>query len=148
MKICHNNKANVKKITLLVGLPCSGKTHLANEMAKLGQYVILDDISHNKELFKLMFLSGKPDNTDDIIITDYSLCNPLTRKACESLLDRLFPDYEIYWIYFENNPEKCHNNAKRRTGESRKVDNLIDLLSKQYTIPSDKVALEIWQEQT
>ncbi len=60
-------------------------------------------------------------------------------------LNRMFGEVKVKWIFFENNKEKCLSNVKSRTGEHRKVDNFIEMLSRHYEIDSSCKPLEIWQ---
>lgn len=61
-------------------------------------------------------------------------------------LNKMFGKIKVEWIFFENNKEKCLNNVKSRTGEHRKVDNFIEMLSRHYEIDALCEPLEIWQE--
>jgi hypothetical protein len=52
-------------------------------------------------------------------------------------LRRNVPGYEVEWVYFENDPNKCRANVLRRNsaGDGRRVDGLIGTLSSIYTVP-------------
>ena len=120
------------KITLLCGLPCCGKTTLGNELAKSGT-LFVDDIS-------LKGLKSIENNVSPLIVADVFLCREKERKAATKLL--IEKGYEIEWIFFENNLEKCLQNMKTRA-DGRKVEGLIRLLNKEYTIPEGVIPRRI-----
>lgn len=115
------------KVTLLVGLPGSGKTHLGNELAKVGARFI-DDVSRFDKL--------PPIEGEHVVIADAFLCNPAIKKKAEERLSNA--GFELEWIYFENNPAACRENVKRRN-DGRKVNELITQLSKLYEVGRGEV---------
>lgn len=137
-------------IYVIVGLPGSGKTHYGRELlsrllAKGRKVALYDDLSINKEASDA-FEAHDPDKDVDIIIADVFLCSPMVRMVCEKHLESKFPLAEIKWVFFENNPVKCHENVKSRTGSDRKVDNMIDTMTRQYYIPPNSQEKTIWQK--
>lgn len=122
------------KITVLVGLPGSGKTYLGNSLQNENR-IYIDDIRKDTlgSLRKLVEKQKFP----DIIISDVWLCEEKERNKCKAWLSWHAPDYEIEWIFFENSPDKCLENVKRRNanGDCRKVEGLIRQLTKEYVIP-------------
>ncbi len=134
---------------LIVGLPGSGKTYLAKKMYKK----ILHEGKKKIYLYDDICIGGKfqelkkhaPRENSTIIITDPYFCQKETRSECVRSLNRMFGEVGIKWIFFENNKEKCLNNVKSRTGEHRKVDNFIEMLSRNYEIDPSCSPLEIWQ---
>ena len=114
-------------ILIIVGLPASGKTTLANKINKDNnfKYRIIDD---PKNFMKDVY----PYINEDLIITDPALCIESNRDKAVSMIKK-YTNAKIDWIFFENNPKQCLINAKNR--ENKKVDSLINLLSKEYIIP-------------
>ena len=83
---------------MIIGLPGSGKTYLANkEYVPLG-YTLIDDPKDKTEAKQLAL------RKIDLVICDPFLCDPKVRKSCVDFF--LKEGYEIEYIYFENNP-KC-----------------------------------------
>jgi hypothetical protein len=125
------------KVIFIVGLPCSGKTHLGQEM----DGVFIDDISKRG-------LSTLPSSADLLIISDPFLCRKRDRFIAEQTIKEKYPDCEVDWIFFENAPDKCLKNMKRRfgDGDTRAVRGLVLLLSKEYTIPGQFEPKEVWDE--
>lgn len=124
------------KITVLVGLPGSGKSYLANQLIEDREDVIfLDDISilGIDELKKTIEVHGWA----DIIISDVFLCREKERSIAERWFKKNASNYEVEWIYFENAANKCYANVQRRNanGDCRKVGELIRDLAKEYVIP-------------
>lgn len=119
------------KITILVGLPASGKTTYGNTLSG----VFIDDISQNNAITILEDCIRN--NYGSIIISDVNLCKDSVRKNCESWLNNNAKHFEQEWIYFTNNPEACLKNERQRKldGDLRKVSCLIKSLSKEYIIP-------------
>lgn len=127
------------KISLIVGLPGSGKTTLCNKMKGL----VIDDIS--KCTNNIPSYLRKIATTDHLIISDVYFCLEKTRKDALKVIEKLFPNSEIEWIFFENSPDKCSRNVKRRD-DKRKVDGLIKTLTKVYKIPKNAKVVEIHDE--
>lgn len=126
------------KITLIVGLPGSGKTYLAKSL-KDNKSMLIDDIKHADQLI---------DKGLDLIITDPYFCYSETRDKCIEVLNSKFNNPEIIWIYFENNLEKALNNIKhrKRRGDGRNTESFAEHLSLMYKIPSGVEPLVIWQK--
>lgn len=130
---------------MVVGLPCSGKTHLGKKLLKDRNSSLLVDDPKN---FEDVSTHIKSDDIDNIIITDLNLCIKKNREiACTRLTS--VSDKAVYfeWIYFENKPEKCFVNYtyRKSLGDVRKVSNSIVLYSKLYEIPEHSTIIEIWQ---
>lgn len=124
------------KITLICGLPGSGKTFLGNELAKKG-LLFIDDIS----IQGLSPLKQAMYGESDIVLADTFLCRENERKLAASWL-KLF-GCEIEWIFFENDPETCLKNVVQRS-DGRKVEELIGVLTKEYVIPEGVVPRTVY----
>lgn len=119
-------------IVLVIGLPGSGKTHYLSSLSD-DQWLKIDDPMENITL---------PISEKNIAIADVNFIFPdVLEKAKQKLVD-FYGDVVIDYVYFENNPDKCLNNAKHRN-DGRKVENFIKSFHKYYNPPSN--ALKIWQ---
>lgn len=114
-------------ITLIIGLPGSGKTYLANTMSGY----IIDDIKSIDQLI----------NTDNIIIADVNFCNDRTLQSAISMLKSRYPSHKMQCIYFENAPDKCRKNIAHRN-DGRNVEGTVNRFEKIYNPPLD--ARIIW----
>lgn len=125
------------KFVMIVGLPGSGKTTLAEKMyaeAPHGSYLADDFSLHMEEHLAAIDLS----QTDVVIVTDPSLCAITCQEQAEhSILEifELLPQNVAFeWIYFENDMEACLVNSKRAPKPGG-VDNFTRQLAKTYKIP-------------
>jgi len=121
------------KIILIVGLPGSGKTHLAHKLAQENHYFIADD-------WKMCDIHLLPEC--DIIITNPNLCKEeYFDKYVLELISRFDPEFE--YIYFENDPEICRINAISREiklrGHSNSIEKSISRLAPDYTPPKKTI---------
>jgi len=121
-------------VICMVGLPGSGKTHYAN-LSSADDVLIIDDIKDQKEL-------PDPDVYRLIIITDPSWCKSSVREAANAALASKY-SVNINWAFFDNDPESCIKNVEYRN-DGRKVINLINELTKIYTIPEGCLSVPVW----
>lgn len=109
------------KITLIVGLPGSGKTHYARNVL---QSPVIDDINSIEQLP----VSG------DFAIIDVNFCDAnIMRKAKDFLMTK-YDNVEFVEIYFENDPEKARANVIRRN-DGRNVEGTIKRFTAIYMPP-------------
>lgn len=123
-------------ITLIVGLPGSGKTFLANQLSTPST-VIIDDIISIDQL---------PEDCGDLIITDVNFCDStILEKAKVELLKK----YGI-WTHIEVHYFECDADAARRNieyrNDGRNVEGTIRRFEKIYKPIG--IALKIWNPDT
>ena len=124
-------------ITIVAGLPGSGKTTWAKEqVALLGNgAVLVDDPSvHDTEWLRVL-----PSHTH-IFIADPHFCRSTPDKLWALVSGKLnipVDQIEKSWVCFENDPEVCRTRARAGT------DNIIEFLTKNYKIPADALILPI-----
>ena len=124
------------KIILIVGLPGSGKSYLANLLAKDDENsVIIDDISDTAQLPKLANL---------LIITDVNFCQDSVRDLAIHILNKIYPHVSIEWVFFENNSAACRLNVAHRN-DGRYVEGTIRRFENEYHIPRGYSPVGIWQ---
>lgn len=122
-------------IYLLIGLPGSGKTHFGNKM----RMPFLDDLSQNGGLQTLKDKHFK----ESFVISDYALVKESTRQIAENVLRTMYPTALIDYIVWENSPEKCWKNIKRRKDGRKISESFLYMLSNEYTYPKGVKASEI-----
>ena len=134
--------SNKSKFVWIHGLPGSGKTTLANEINKDGNYVILDDIMDISKVKKEL-----EEGNDIILVSPYFdnyMSFSLDVKLKEVLNDF---DYDVEEIWFENDPEKCIDNLRSRSEHNIKSSLIIpevNIFSLKYKIPSGVEQIEVW----
>lgn len=147
-----NPTTAIAKITLLVGLPGSGKSTLGNILAKESDSYFLDDISNQTSDINLFFADffQTHQNIQHLIVSDVYFCYEKILKKAQDILNNHFPNAIIDVIYFENSYQKCLNNINYRIslGDDRKVLEFLSNTSKIYTIPSHIQPVSIWQHPT
>ncbi len=124
----------VVKAVFIVGLPGSGKTHLAlHEYVPQG-FVLVDDPGRYSEIEAAIAL-GK-----DLVLT-----HPLfTMASNRRLAEREFAEhnFEIEWVFFENNPDRAETNLKHRNDDRGPINTRA--FSRLYEIPDGVATLPIW----
>ena len=121
------------KITLIIGLPASGKTTFAEE--RFPDACLVDDPVSLLDL-------PKPDTVEHLVISDPSFCVDRTLAFCEKCLVQTYGEVEIERIYFVNDPEQCRKNAQNRRGKM--VDSYISYLTEKYNPP--RVDQQVWRK--
>lgn len=131
----------MQNIIVIVGLPGSGKTTLANKIKEVNKdYIIIDDPKNFSIDIEPHIVNGQ-----NIILVDPNLCFDKNRDRLVELIKKLNPNIKIDWIFFENNPTKCLNNIHLRS-DNKNVKSFIKQFSKFYRMPENSNVFEIWQE--
>lgn len=124
------------KVIAIVGLPASGKTHYGKNLSKKTGGLYIDDPKNWSDLEKqLINYKG-----DTVILSDPFLCFEDHQEVAQSRF--MFLGYETEWVFFENNPTQCKENAKAR-GDSSFND--IDWFSRKYSIPENAKIVPVWK---
>lgn len=116
---------NSKKYKIVIGLPCSGKSHLLQKMNSKG-YVIYDDFITSLCDGKL-YKSIKENEL--ICIADPRLCN---YDIFSKYIIGTFEPEKTQLIIFDNDPEKCILNIDR-PNKQRWVNTILNM-SKHYDV--------------
>lgn len=128
------------KITLITGLPGSGKTFYSKTLSGF----IIDDFSNIEGTVKDI-LSQAPKG--DIIITDPWLIIGENRQSAELKIKEVYPDCKIEWIFFENNPKQCCKNLLDRN-DGRKISyDSIFWMSKIYDVPENTNLMPVFNKE-
>ncbi len=131
----------MKTVTLIVGLPGSGKSYLGGALAK-DKGLLLDD---PKDKQQLIFYLNK---CDFVVVCDPWFCMEKQRLACVNLLKKLYPGIVINFIYFENDLEACKINLQRRKdeGDARVIEKDLLLFHKHYSVPLEVETKSVYKE--
>jgi hypothetical protein len=83
------------------------------------------------------------------VVTDVFLCRERDRQLALKWLSKNASAYALEWLYFENAPEKCLANVRRRNGmgDERKVEGFIRDLTRHYVIPAGVVVKEVFSQE-
>lgn len=136
------------KVTFIVGLPGSGKTYAGRKIA--GDGLFLDDLSLLHQADAMDELASAL-RTGPVVVADCYLCLFINRLCAQEKVQDIAKangqDLTIEWIYFENDPEACRRNVRRRKhgGDKREVEGMIKLLSGHYLVPEGVKTIPVWE---
>jgi hypothetical protein len=127
------------RITLIVGLPGSGKSMLAQEIAsRTPGTVVVDDPQ------AINCLDSIPRDAPGAVVTHPAFCRAKARDLVKQEILRRFPDADLEWVFFANDGDQCRVNAGGRDC-GRIVAGYIDLLSRHYEIPSETAVRPVYR---
>ncbi len=117
-------------LIIIIGLPASGKTTYFNNNNQnlFKDYIFHDDFISNFFNGELMY---DIKNNKKICICDPRLCNIEVFNKYINIFLEFKDKKEIKLILFENNKNKCLENAKSR---NKRVNKTIELLSNIYNL--------------
>jgi len=141
-------------LTVIVGLPGSGKSTLVEKMKREGAGFCVHDFHANAHMNSPLVehsrhygdLIRSLRRGTDCVIADIAFCEPARRDNLERAVAREIPALRIEWVYFENAPETCAHNIKTRARSSSASD-LRELarLTALYILPSEVVPIPVIQ---
>ena len=133
-----------KRITVIVGLPGSGKSYLGQHLAEKTGGLFVDNVDKNGGCE--VIANAIRDGVNYIVLADPNLCNRETQNNARKFLRFTagHHGYGISWLYFENDVQKCLNNVAHRA-DGRDVNGAVKLWSNLYHIPEDADVLSVWQ---
>lgn len=141
------------KLTIVVGLPGSGKSTLIERVMNSIPGVCIEDYMKNSINYSRLFTYSRHYETligdllagKDCIIADIIFCDTACREDAVRIVRQNVPDVEIEWLFFENAPEKCKINAIRRNSQLLQQElEYIRLLSVKYQIPDGAKVVDVY----
>lgn len=121
----------IKKITLLIGIPGSGKSYFLSQFKTDCNNLILDDASQleNTKLILRDALNSK--EIKNIYIADVNFLNINALINAEDFIKNNTKIYELYYIIFKTSKKIALNNVKLRN-DGRNVNNTINIYYNNY----------------
>ena len=138
-------------VIFIIGLPCSGKTTLAEKIAKETGCVLIDDPVAIEQIDGKITGAYPRSNPQELIWIEpncnYIITDPwLVREQARGKARKLFQGFAIDEIYFENDVDKCIKNMHYRnkiTGENRNIN----FKAFEYELPQGVETVKIWQNE-
>jgi predicted kinase len=139
------------EIMLLAGLPGSGKTtHLCRMLADgwltFDDYKAqaFEDCSRFGSSRKFLPLISALRAGLKCVVADIDFCKPESREEAEGLLFAIFPNVQLHWLFFENNPSACEANVRNRNSASWEIElKKVREYSASYSIPRNADVLPV-----
>lgn len=144
-------KTNMKLI-LIAGLPGSGKTtyakNLAEDLVRQNKPHALTSDPMDITVFKSDFEKIQHDPEAIWIIESPYLCRKHDQESLINYIrQNIVDDIEaIEWFMFENNAPQCIENSNNRK-DARDVLATINLFSRDYHFPTDSTIIPVWTPQ-
>ena len=131
-------------LTVITGLPGSGKSHYAAEFVRGTDTVLLDDPMEGGKSSLRQEVEKVLESQTTAVIVDPNLVIAQNREAFLKLV-KIKAHLVVLWIFFENNPDACRANVARRQtkGDERDVEASIYVLSKAYSLPTGDEHFEV-----
>ena len=133
------------KVTFILGLSGSGKTHLAEELLKNSEAMLFDEGFHDNFTENFETLIEYLNEGIDFIIIAMEYRTLHNQKVIQQMLEEAIPGITVEWYYLENDVEKAKLNLARR---KNKVDaeghiEINSRITKDYEIPEGADVLPI-----
>jgi uridine kinase len=104
-----------KKVILMIGLPCSGKTtYIQHHARDIESYMVYDDFLdnfHTDTIIDTLIMGN------NVFLADPRLCNFRTFQKVVQKLERFVSAGDIHLLLFENDKDKClanNHNVKNK----------------------------------
>lgn len=142
------------KVTVVVGLPGSGKSHLIRELASTHPGICVEDF-HANAIGNSPHVTASRHYCDlvrclkegkDCAVADIAFTDRPRRDELQFVIRSLVPGVEFEWVWFENDVEQCIANIQRRDrdGKDREAD-MARHFGRLYAIPDGAVTRPIWR---
>lgn len=149
----------MQRITIIIGLPGSGKTTYIENNPDFKDTFICDDYHKSgaeqisKEFIGSVYyqdlISALCDGKD-VVLSDIAYCKQdrldETVSALSSELQTLEIEAKIGYVYFENNPQACKKNVMSRNRRVQRELDYIDKVSQYYCIPPDHIPIPVFEK--
>ncbi len=141
------------KLIAIAGLPGSGKSRYIARVRGTIAGVIADDYMTHAHGDSPIFTNGRRfvelaralNAGKDCLVSDINFCRPNRRAEFESAIRGVAPGTEFEWRFFENDPDRCIGNVRRRAriNVTREEQTIRDL-SPHFQIPAAATVLPVW----
>ena len=132
----------MSKVTFVIGLSGSGKTHMVDGMT--GVRKIQESFFARKDEFFAAITAG-----EDCVVSERAFLRKANQEAIVREILATAPDTEIEWFCFENNLEKANRNCRRERKDKQPGSEAAHMAmnameSPLYTYPAGAAILPIW----
>lgn len=127
-------------VLMVVGLPGSGKTTYVKNLPDSG-YAFFDDPAVSEE--NMGKVKKAVSEGLDVVITDVYCLSQNAREKAEKVL-RYAGAKCVTWLFFDNNPDACINNVRRRNDGRSISEHTVRSMSAKYVIPHGAVVLPVF----
>jgi Ni2+-binding GTPase involved in maturation of urease and hydrogenase len=154
----ESKDSNRTELIVLVGLPGSGKTTYLKSLITSGE---IEDYCDDYEYGPIKRLNPMQSEEDERLINglrrkekwavaDTRYCDKKERAKLETALKQLIPNLKLKFLFFENRPDLCVQNATYRNKFNlpRHEINLIYYYTDLYEIPEEAKVIKIASGQT
>jgi len=141
-------------LTVVVGLPGSGKSHLLCQLRESCTGLTVEDYHKNARSDSSLVTASRHyadlvralREGRDCAIADVAFTDRRRRREVEKVFRRDVPGLSLDWVFFANDLEACVANIRRRGHpEADLEERVATTLSATYVIPRGAAALRIWR---
>lgn len=102
----------MNEVTIIVGLPGSGKSYFGRRLSKELDIPFFDDCGTDENSWSAAVARIK--SGGNCIVADPKLCSPNAFDSLLSKINELISNYVLHVYYFSNEPEVCIKNLQGR----------------------------------